>query len=111
MAVRIPVRVHPGQGRVGLRWDSWRQRWVIACRVPAVRGLANEDVRRRVASWLEVGEDRVRWVVAGRASDKLLEVEGLDEAQVRERLSAVEQRIDVTTEQGGGRSGRLRGRD
>jgi uncharacterized protein YggU (UPF0235/DUF167 family) len=50
------------------------------------KGRANEAARRLVASTLAVPRSAVTLVRGGTSRDKLFEVDGLSEAELRERL-------------------------
>jgi uncharacterized protein (TIGR00251 family) len=84
---RISVTVSPGARRsdlVGRHGDGWRAR--IAA--PPERGRANEALCKLLAEALAVPRSSVR-VVAGRsARAKVVEIDGLDPADVDSRLSS-----------------------
>jgi uncharacterized protein len=84
-SVRVNLRVSPGASRteiVGRHGDGWKVRVTAA----AERGRANDAVVRLLADALGVQPGAVS-VVAGRASrDKIVEISGLDPAEVRRRL-------------------------
>jgi uncharacterized protein (TIGR00251 family) len=79
------LRVSPGASRteiVGRHGDGWKVRVTAA----AERGRANDAVVRLLADTLGVPPDAV-CLVAGRTSrDKVVEISGLDRAEVRRRL-------------------------
>ena len=83
---RISVTVSPGARRsdlVGRHGDGWRAR--IAA--PPERGRANEALCKLLAEALAVPLSSVR-VVAGRsARAKIVEIDGLDPAEIDDRLS------------------------
>lgn len=83
---RITVTVSPGASRtelVGRHGDGWKAR--IAA--PPERGRANAALVTLLAAALAVPPDQVR-VVAGQASRrKVVEIEGLDHAEVARRLA------------------------
>ncbi len=54
---------------------------------PAERGKANEAVEALIAEALGVSKDRARVVSGGTSQRKLVEVVGLSESEVYERLS------------------------
>ncbi len=83
---RLRVWARPGSARDELDWDPWRHRWVIACRQEAVRGEANDALVALLSGWLGVGRERIRWVVGERSRAKSLEVDGLTDAEIAERL-------------------------
>jgi uncharacterized protein (TIGR00251 family) len=62
----------------------------LAVRVsaPPVDGRANAALERAIAGALRIAPSRVAVVRGARSRDKAVRVEGLAEAQVRERLSA-----------------------
>lgn len=62
----------------------------LAVRVsaPPVDGRANAALERAVAGALRIAPSRVAVVRGARSREKAVRVEGLAEAQVRERLSA-----------------------
>ena len=85
---RITVTVSPGAGRselVGRHGDGWRAR--VAA--PPERGRANEALCRLLAEALALPRNSVR-VVAGRsARAKIVEIDGLQPAEIERRLTAV----------------------
>jgi len=86
-ATRLRLRVSPGAARaevVGRHGDAWK------VRVPAApeRGRANDAVIALVADALAV-DRRAVTLVSGHASrDKIVELNGLDAAEVDRRLSS-----------------------
>ncbi|MGD0204858.1 MAG: DUF167 domain-containing protein [Dehalococcoidia bacterium] len=81
----ISVRVTPGASRdavVGWQGD------VLHLRVaaPAQRGKANEAVLRLLAAALGVERRRLRIVRGATSRQKVVCVDGLDEAEIRARL-------------------------
>jgi uncharacterized protein (TIGR00251 family) len=82
---RITVTVSPGASRtelVGRHGDGWKVR--IAA--PPERNRANAALLTLLAAALNLPRDRLR-VVAGQTSRrKVVEVEGLDHAEVTRRL-------------------------
>ena len=85
-STRLRVRVSPGArrggvaGRVG---DVWKLR-VTA---PAEGGRANEAVVRLLADTVDVPRRRVTLVSGHTARDKVVELEGLQAAEVERRLA------------------------
>ncbi len=84
---QLAILARPGRGRDSIEWDPWRKSWVVQCRAPPVQGAANEAIRGLLAGWLSLPPGAVQWVRAGRSPHKLLEVTGLEEAEVRRRLA------------------------
>ena len=82
---RIGITISPGAARtelVGRHGEGWRAR--IAA--PPERGRANEALIGLLASALEVPASSIR-VVGGRSARvKVVEVVGLDKAEVESRL-------------------------
>lgn len=85
---RIEVWVRPGARAEELRWDPWREAWIVSVREPPVGGAANHAVLERLAAGLGVEITAVRWLRAGRSRSKLLEVDGLSDAEAAQRLRA-----------------------
>jgi hypothetical protein len=82
---RVEVRVHPRARRDEVTGER-DGRLVVRVTAPPVAGRANDAVRKLLAKRLGVAPGRVR-VVRGEASrDKLIEVDGLDEADLRRAL-------------------------
>jgi uncharacterized protein (TIGR00251 family) len=82
---RISVTVSPGASRtelVGRHGDGWRAR--VAA--PPERGRANQALIRLLAAALDVPRSSVSVVVGGTARAKVVEVEGLEAAEVERRL-------------------------
>jgi hypothetical protein len=84
---RISVTVSPGAARsklVGRHGEGWRAR--VAA--PPERGRANDALIELLARTLELPRDSLR-VVSGRTSRrKVVEVVGLDEAEIARRLES-----------------------
>jgi uncharacterized protein (TIGR00251 family) len=79
------VRVTPRSGRdeiVGWQGDELR----VRLRAPPVEGRANEGLVRLIAKRLDMAPSSVELVSGGTARVKRLRVEGLSEAEVRQRL-------------------------
>ena len=82
---RISVTVSPGARRtelVGRHGDGWRAR--VAA--PPERGRANQALIDLLAAALEVPRSSVNIVGGGTARAKVVEVEGLEPAEVERRL-------------------------
>jgi uncharacterized protein len=84
-AARVPVRLQPRASRDEL---AGVREGVLVARVtaPPVEGRANEALCRLVAKAAGVPPSRVAVVQGLRARDKVVEVEGLDEAALRAAL-------------------------
>ncbi|PZU58488.1 MAG: hypothetical protein DI552_06855 [Brevundimonas sp.] len=87
---RLPVRLQPGAAREGI--DGWDVdadgRPVLKVRVRArpVEGEANAALVALIARVLGVPRRAVDLSRGGQSRLKMLEIDGLDEAQVRARL-------------------------
>lgn len=81
----VSVRVQPRASRAAI--VGWRE-GVLAVRVtaPPVEGEANRAVEALLARALGVRGSAVRVVRGDRSRDKLVRVDGLDLAGVRERI-------------------------
>jgi len=85
---RVALWVRPGSHQDRMEWDDWRQRWVVSVRDPPAGGKANDGVVRMLAQRLGVPRSSVRIGVGGRTRTKLLEVDGLADAEISARLRA-----------------------
>ena len=87
---RLPVRLQPGAAREGI--DGWdvdaEGRPVLKVRVRArpVDGEANAALIALIAQALDVPRRAVDLARGGQSRLKMLEIDGLDEAEVRARL-------------------------
>ena len=82
---RINVTVSPGARRselVGRHGDGWRAR--IAA--PPERGRANEALCKLLAEALSVPRGSVRVVAGQSARAKVVEIDGLEPAEIERRL-------------------------
>ena len=85
---RLHVRVQPGARRTGfVGWYGDLPKLAVAA--PPVDGAANEAVVKAVAAAVGVPNRSVRIVGVATARTKRLEVDGLDDAQIRARISDV----------------------
>ena len=81
----LPVRVTPGASRDALLgWQGDVLRLSVAA--PAQRGKANEAALRLLAAALGVPRERLRIVRGHTSRQKVIAIQGLDEAEVRARL-------------------------
>ena len=83
----ITLRITPSASRdavVGWQGDVLRLR--VAA--PAQRGKANEAVLRLLAAALGIERRRLRIVRGHTSRQKVVSVDGLDEAQIRARLAS-----------------------
>jgi hypothetical protein len=83
----LRVRVTPAASRDGLLgWQGDLLR--LSVTAPAERGRANEAALRLLADALGLPRQRLRIVRGHTSRQKVIAVEGLDEAEVRARLAA-----------------------
>ena len=81
----LPVRVTPAASRDALLgWQGDVLRLSVAA--PAERGKANEAALRLLAAALGLPRQRLRIVRGQTSRQKVIAIEGLDEAQARARL-------------------------
>jgi len=86
---RLPVKVIPSSSRDGIAgWlgDTLKGR-VTA---PPERGKANKAVAGAIADALAIRKECVRILSGATSARKVIEIRGLSEAQVRQRLSTTE---------------------
>ena len=84
---RIELTVSPGAARselVGRHGDGWRAR--VAA--PPERGRANRALVELLAEALDVPRERVTVVAGQTGRRKVVEVDGLDAAEIDRRLEA-----------------------
>lgn len=88
MAIRIALKVVPGSTREGIAgWlgDALK----VRVRAPAEAGRANAAVVRVVAEALALAPEALRIVTGGSSPRKTLEIDGLDETELRARVAAL----------------------
>ena len=87
---RLKLHVTPGareDGLAGWQGDSLR----VRVRARPEKGLANEAALRLLAGRLNVPRSRLALVRGATSRDKLIEVEGLSEDELRARLGLAPQ--------------------
>ncbi len=83
----LQVRVTPGARESAI--DEWRDGVLrLKVREPAEKGHANDAVARLLAKSLGVPTSAVMLKRGATAREKLFEIDGLDEAELRRRLAA-----------------------
>ncbi len=95
MTTRLVVRVHPGARRTGL--EGWMADGTLKLSVSEApeAGRANQAVVRLVAESLGVSTAQVVVAQGAGSRSKTLEIEGLDQNEVKVRLErAMEHGID-----------------
>ncbi len=98
---QVEIWARPGSAEDRIRWDPWRRRWTVSCRAAAVEGEANAALKRLMAGWLAVPEDRLAWLRAGRSRAKRLSIDGLDDAEIDRRLVSASEAGGLRTESPG----------
>jgi len=84
---RLTVKVHPRARRsafAGRLGDAWK----LDLAAPPVDGKANEECVRYLAGWAGVPRSRVRIVTGATSRRKVVEIEGMAQAEAEARLSA-----------------------
>lgn len=85
-ATRLPIKVVPGSSREGVAgWLGGALK--IRVSAPAERGRANAAVEEILAKALGLPKQHVRIVAGTSAARKVVEIAGLSEAEIRQRLS------------------------
>jgi len=92
--LRLQVKVVPGASRDGIAgWlgDSLK----VRVKAPAERGKANAAVVRLLAETLEIPADRLRIVAGGSSPRKVVEIDGLSDAEAGRRLGRLRTSLPV----------------
>ena len=84
VAIRVTARARADE-IAGVRDDAV----LVRVKAPPVEGRANDAVRKLLAKRLGVPRGRVRIVRGASSRDKLVEVDGLEPAELRRRLAPV----------------------
>ena len=87
VSTRLQLRVSPGAKRahvVGRHGNAWK----VRVAAPPEGGRANEAVVRLVAETLSLPRDAVTLVSGHGARDKIIQLAGLDQTQIEQRLAA-----------------------
>jgi uncharacterized protein (TIGR00251 family) len=85
-SIRVRVRVSPGARRGGVA-GRVGEIWKLRVTAPAEGGRANEAVVRLLADTMDVPRRSVSLVSGHTARDKVVELEGLEAAEVERRLA------------------------
>ena len=93
-ANRLRLRVVPGAGSAGVV-GRYGNAWKVRVTAPPEKGAANEAVVRLLSSVLGVPARDVMLVSGHGARDKIVELAGMDPAQIEARLAAAGERKDV----------------
>jgi uncharacterized protein len=82
---RLRLRVSPGARRAGIV-GRYGEAWKVRVSAPSERGQANDAVVRLLAERLGLPPSGVSLVSGATSRDKVVELRGLDEAEVVRRL-------------------------
>jgi uncharacterized protein (TIGR00251 family) len=82
---RVTVKVHPRAKRSGLA-GRFGDAWKLDLAAPPVDGKANEECVRFFAELCGIPRSRVRIVTGASARLKVVEIEGVDQADLERRL-------------------------
>jgi uncharacterized protein (TIGR00251 family) len=87
VSTRVRLRVSPGANKaqvIGRHGEAWK----VRVTAPPEGGRANEAVVRLLAETLSVPRDAVTLVSGHGGRDKIVQLAGLDLAQIERRLSS-----------------------
>jgi hypothetical protein len=82
---RLTVKVHPRAKRSGFAGrlgDAWK----LDLAAPPVDGKANDECVRYLAEWAGVARSQVRIVTGATSRRKVVEIEGMAQAELEGRL-------------------------
>ncbi|HVE15083.1 MAG TPA: DUF167 domain-containing protein [Chthoniobacterales bacterium] len=82
---RVTVKVHPRAKRSGIA-GRFGEAWKLDLAAPPVDGKANEECVRWFAERAGVARSRVRIVSGATGRMKVVEIEGLEQAELERRL-------------------------
>ena len=82
---RVTVKVHPRAKRTGVA-GRFGDAWKLDLAAPPVDGRANEECVRWFAELAGVARSRVRIVTGATGRTKVVEVEGMEQAELTRRL-------------------------
>jgi uncharacterized protein len=87
LSARVRLRVAPGSARSGVV-GRYGEGWKVRVAAPPEHGRANEAVLGLLADAVRVPRTAVTLVSGHGARDKIVELSGLDAAELEERLSS-----------------------
>jgi uncharacterized protein len=85
---RVSVKVHPRAKRSGVA-GRFGEGWKVDLAAPPVDGKANDECVRFFAELAEVPRGRVRIVTGATSRTKVVEVEGMEQAELERRLGVI----------------------
>jgi uncharacterized protein (TIGR00251 family) len=84
--MKVKVRVTPGSRQNSARWDG---EWLrVKITAPPVAGAANQALIRLLAERLDLSVRQITLLHGAGSREKLLEISGLTEDELRRRLAA-----------------------
>lgn len=83
---RLTVKVHPRAKRSGIA-GRFGEAWKLDLAAPPVDGKANEECMRFFAGLCGVPRSRVRIVTGATGRMKLIEIEGMEQAELERKLA------------------------
>jgi hypothetical protein len=83
---RFTVKVHPRARRAGVH-GRFGEAWKLDLAAPPVDGKANEECVRFLAELAGVPRARVRIVTGASGRVKVVEIEGVEQAEMERRLA------------------------
>jgi uncharacterized protein len=87
LSTKISVKIQPNGGRnqvTGLANGVWK----IKVAAPPEKGKANKELIEFLADTLDLRKDQIEIISGQTSHNKLLEIQGLDEAEILKRLGA-----------------------
>jgi uncharacterized protein YggU (UPF0235/DUF167 family) len=84
MSLRLPLKVIPGASRTALQWFG--EGLKVKVTVAPEKGLANQAVLELLAQRLQLPANSLRIVAGHSSQQKLLEIDGIDLADLQSRL-------------------------
>ena len=86
---RLNVRVQPRASRNEITGFDAEGMLKVRITAPPADGQANDAVERELAAALGIGRTRVKIVRGASSRSKVVEIEGLSEEEVRQRIEAL----------------------
>jgi hypothetical protein len=83
---RLTVKVHPRARRSGIA-GRLGEAWKLDLAAPPVDGKANEECVRFFAELADVPRASVRIVVGATSRTKVVEIEGIEQAELERRMT------------------------
>lgn len=90
-SARLALRVVPGAKQTRIAGE-YGDRLKICVNAPPEGGRANARLIQALAAWLDVAEARISIITGENTRDKVVAVQGLQGAEIQERLARVQER-------------------